>query len=150
MQNLVGEIQTKCRRITYAKIDVPEIGILAGQVIDIWSGGGAIEELTGDDLMESRYNDPMASTWYGCIEEFFSTNPVRKPIQIDLAKTQACHDAVDGHRAAVRAEKDFVFEEGIRLFNSAPKSTEDFRHNLKVQESASRHQGQDETHAALI
>ena len=138
MHNSHVELQGKCRRVTYAKVDIPSKGLEAGDVIDVWSGGGAIEGLTGDELMQARYNDPDAGNLYGCIEEYFATNPVRKPVKVDLTKVEACCSAVDAHRAAKKAEADFVFEKGIKLFGSEQSTTAALHHTLKIQEVHTR------------
>jgi len=151
MHNTKIELQGKCRRLFFAKINGPPLldeagdptGRLqysAGDVIGVASGGGALEELTGDDLIIATYNDHTAPQRIGCIEEFFNPIPVATPLTIDLAKVQACYDAVDTHRAATKAEADFVFERGIKLFGNESPTTTNLQHVLKVQEMHTREQ----------
>lgn len=140
------ESSGKCRRLVYAKIDIynPDAApgdapdFLAGDVIGVNSGGGVLEELTGDELIDYQFNDPEAHTRYGCIEEYFTPVPSKRPMQIDLTKVNACIDAVTAHKDAKKAESDFVFETSIELFRSEAGSTETFRHNLRVQEVMTR------------
>jgi hypothetical protein len=149
MHNPKIELQSKCRRLFYAKVDgpipvdengdlQPDMQVKAGDVTGIASGGGTLEELTGNDLVIATFNDHTAAERIGCIEEFFNPLSVTKPLKIDLAKVQVCCDAVDAHRAAVKAEGDFVFENGIKLFGSEQPTTEALRHLLKVQEMHTR------------
>ena len=147
MHNTTVELQGKCRRLFYAKVDLPVLTdadgvqgdpILAGAVLGIASGGGALEELTGDNLISATFNDPTAPARIGCIEEFYSTSPESVPLRVDLAKVQTCIDAVTAHRTAVQAERDYVFETGIVLFGSEHPTTERLEHSLKVQELHTR------------
>jgi len=143
-------MQGKCRRLFFAKVDgpprvdddgVPVIGshrYIAGDVLGVASGGGALEELTGDDLIAATYNDQTAPERIGCIEEYYNTLPATRPLRIDLTKVAACCDAVDAHRTAKQAEGDFVFEKGIGLFGSEPRTTGELRHTLKIQEMHTR------------
>ena len=154
MHNTNVEIQGKCRRLFFAKVDGPPIADVdvdgnltdrpgtfqhrAGDVINVASGGGAIEKLTGDDLIIATYNDITAPDRIGCIEMFYNPIPATKPTTIDLEKVQACCDAVDLYRTAKQAEDDFVFEKGITLLGSEVPTTEIFRHALTVQELQTR------------
>jgi len=146
MRNARVELQGKCRRIFFAKVDIFSPDALAdaspqhkaGDILGVASGGGAIDELEGDDLVIATFNDHNAPTRIGCIEEFFSTLPPGKPLTVDLTKASACHDAVAAHRAATKAESDFVFEKGIKLFGSEQPTTAALRHTLKVQEMHTR------------
>ena len=148
------EMQGKCRRLFYAKIDGPPAvdvdvdGNLtdqpgtfqyrAGDVVNVASGGGAIEGLTGNDLIIATYNDITAPDRIGCIEMFYNPIPATKPKTINLGKVQGCWDAVDSYRTAKQAEDDFVFEKAITLLGSELSTTEVFRHSLKVEELHTR------------
>ena len=149
MHNLTVESQGKCRRLFFLKVDgdiplddagqpVPDAQPKAGDVVGVASGGGAIASLTGDDLIVATFNDQTAPLRIGCIEEFFNPIPVSKPLKVDLVRVQECLDAVAAHRAAVKAEADFVFEKGIQLFGSEQPTTNALRHILKVQELYTR------------
>jgi hypothetical protein len=73
------EETTKCRFLFYDKT--------TGDVLDVGSGGGAGEALTGDAFIMWRFNDATAPSRIGCIPYYF--NPLGmtdKPIHIDLAK----------------------------------------------------------------
>jgi len=94
MHNLTVESQGKCRRLFFLKVDgdiplddagqpVPDEQPKAGNVIGVASGGGALEDLTGDDLIIATFNDHTAPLRIGCIEEFFNTIPVRRPVCVD-------------------------------------------------------------------
>jgi len=141
---LAVETQTKCRRLFYAKVDFlistpdGDQQILAGDVMAVASGGGAIADLTGDDLIVATYNDHTAVERIGCIEEFFHPVPATRPLKVDLTKVQPCCDAVEAHRNAAKAEAEFVFETGIKLFGSEQRTTGDLQHLLKVQEMHTR------------
>jgi len=144
------ESEGKCRRLFYAKVDGPpqrdelEVAIpgtfqhLAGDVLGLASGGGALEGLTDDNLVIATFNDETAPERIGCIEEYYNPLSLGNPLRIDLTKVQACRDAVNNHRAAKQAEADFVFEKGITLFGSESQTTADLRHVLKVQEMHTR------------
>jgi hypothetical protein len=146
MHNHTVELQGKCRRLFYAKADMfatlaspddpPEA--VVGDIIGVASGGGAIAELMGDELIIATFNDLTAPERIGCIEEYYSPVPAKRPHRIDMAKVPACCDAVDAHRAAVKAEAEFVFETGIKLFGSEQPTTAALRHILKVQEMHTR------------
>jgi len=136
MHNKVIEMQGKCRRLFYAKVTFGDV--IAGDVLGVASGGGAIDTLTGDDLVIATWNDHTAPERIGCVEEYYNPIPSYKPVKIDLAKVQACHDAVGAHRVAKKAEDDFVFEKGIKLFGSEQPTTAALRHLLKVQEMHTR------------
>ena len=140
--NTNAELQRKCRRLIYWKVDGPVDASgnqpQAGDVDGVSSGGGALEELTGDNLIIAIYNDLTAPLRYGCIEEFYNPIPASKPVRIDLTKAAACCAAVDNHRVAKQAERDFVFEKGIILFGSEQLTTEALRHTLKIQEMHTR------------
>jgi hypothetical protein len=142
MHNLAVEMQGKCRRLFYAKTVMlnPDESVChaVGDVVGVASGGGALEELTGDALIVATYNDHTAPERIGCVEEFYSPVPSRKPLKVDMTKVQTCHDAVESHRVARKAEADFVFEKGITLFGSEQPTTESLRHTLKVQELHTR------------
>ena len=68
MPNRTVEMQGKCRRLFYAKIDLlnadGSVGTPAGSTW-VASGGGALEELTGDDLVIATHNDATAPTRIG-------------------------------------------------------------------------------------
>jgi len=128
----------------YTKVDIPGPNpgdppqMLAGDVISLASGGGAIADLSGDDLIIATFNDHSAPERIGCIEEFYSPVPATKALSIDLAQVSSCCDAVDAHRLAQKAEADFVFEKSIKLFGNEQSTTEGFRHVLRVQEMHTR------------
>lgn len=146
MHNTNVELQGKCRRLFYFRVDQePQEGDdgvtrqkLAGDIMGVASAGGALEQLTGDDLVIATFGDHTAPERIGCVEEFYSPIPSNKPLKIDLTKIGACCAAVDNHRAAVKAEADFVFEKGIKLFGSESQTTTALRHTLKVQEMNTR------------
>jgi hypothetical protein len=138
------ELQGKCRRLFYAKVDfpmpvdengddVPGQRLTAGSVLGIASGGGALEELTGDELVIATYNDPTAPDRIGCVEEFYNPHPVKVPLRIDLAKAQGCCDAVTAHRTAKQEEDDFVFETSLTVLGYEVVGIENLRHQLKIQ-----------------
>ena len=154
--NLTVELQGKCRRLFFAKVDGPpnfdpvtNLPIpggapqyLAGDILNVASGGGALAELKGDNLIIATFNDSTAPDRVGVVEEYYNPTPAPgktlKPKSIDLTKAQDCCDAVDNHRTAKRAESDFVFETGIKLFGSESPTTAALRHTLKVQEMYTR------------
>lgn len=142
MHNLIVEMQGKCRRLFYAKAAMlnPDASVChaVGDVVGVASGGGALEELTGDALIVATFNDHSAPDRIGCVEEFYNPVPSRKPLTVDMSKVQACHDAVESHRIARKAEVDFVFEKGIKLFDREPPTSEYLRHNLLVEELHTR------------
>jgi hypothetical protein len=127
------EIQQKCRRLFY----MLDTGIVMG----LMSGGGTMESLTGNDLIQATFtlaDDSDPTLTIGVIEEYYSPLHGRKPVSLDLTKVQACKDAVDSHRVAVKAEADFVFEKSITLFGSESQTTNALTHTLKVQEMYTR------------
>jgi hypothetical protein len=131
------QITRKCRRLFYNKT--------TGDVMGITSGGGVAENMTGNTLIlatfamcDSEGNDIDPLTVVGCVEEYYTPLHARKPVRVDLTKIQACCDAVDAHRSAVKAESDFVFEKGIKLFGSEQPTTDALQHLLKVQEMHTR------------
>lgn len=162
MHNIKVELQGKCRRLFFAKLDGPEkidedgnpisgeLQHLAGDVLGVASGGGALAELTGDDLIIATFNDQTAPARIGCIEEFFSPLPILDPIKVDLRLVQSCIDAVDVHRKAVKDERDFVFETGIKIFNTEYPTTERLHHQIKVQEASTRYQNEATIHDQII
>jgi len=142
--NVAIEIQTKCRRLFYAKASHRKPGerqILAGDVIGTASGGGAIAGLTGDALIVATYNDHTASEWIGCIEEYYNPIPASgktlKPVSVDLSKVKACSDAVTAHRAAVQEKADFILECGVQCGSGSITDTE-LRRYLKISEIRTR------------
>ena len=107
--------------------------------------GGEQETLSGGDLILATFamKDPLGNeidprTVVGCLERYWTPLHGRKPIQIDLTKVGACCAAIDNHVAAEKAEADFVFEKGIKLFGSEQPTTAALRHRLKVQEMHTR------------
>ena len=149
MHNTRVELQGKCRRLFFAKMDGPipvddngdprpDWQVKAGKVIGVAFGGGALAELIGDDLIVATFNDHTAAERIGCIEEFYNPLPAAKPLTVDLAKVPACCSAVDVHRTATKAEVAFVFEKSITLFGSESQTTNALRHSLKVQEMHTR------------
>jgi hypothetical protein len=127
------ELQRKCRRLFY--------NLATGEVMGLASGGGAMESLTGDDLIRATFSfadDSDPTLTIGVIEEFYSPLHGRKPISVDLLKVKSCCDAVDAHRAAKKAEADFIFEKSVKLFGSEQPTTKAFQHALKVQEMYTR------------
>lgn len=136
MHNTKVELQGKCRRFFYAKVDFGSE--VAGKVLGVASGGGALLELTGDDLVNATFNDHNASSRIGCVEVYYNRIDNAAPLTVDLTKIQTCHDAVDSHRVAQKAEADFVFEKGITLLGSEQPTTDSLRHSLKVQELHTR------------
>ena len=137
------ELQGKCRRLFYAKVDfpmpvddagadVPDRRLTAGTVLGIASGGGSLEELTGDELVAATFNDPTAPDRIGCVEEFYNPHPVKVPLRIDLANAQGCSDAVTAHRAAKQEEADFAFETSLTILGYEVTGIENLRHQLKI------------------
>jgi len=59
----------KCRRLIYLK----ETGEVQGK----HSGGGAMDQFTGDALLVMMFNDKNAPEKFGCIEAYF--NPIGNP-----------------------------------------------------------------------
>lgn len=157
MSNRVVEMQGKSRRLFYAKVnllnDDGSVGVPAGATW-IASGGGALELLTGDDLIIATHNDSTAPARIGCLEEYYNPIPAAgktvKPFSIDLTKVAACHIAVDNHRAAKRAEADFVFEKGITLFGRELATTAAFRHSLRIEVIQGRESERTHGHDAII
>jgi len=159
--NFKVEMQGKCRRLFYALSDGPPkndengdpipgmVQYKAGDVLAVASGGGALEELTGDDLIVATFNDHTAPQRIGCIEEFFSPVPATKPLRVDLTLVRGCCDAVDAHRAAVKAEKDYVFETSIRMFSAAMPKPQ-FVQQLTVQEIHTRGEERATDHRAIL
>lgn len=129
--NVQVELQGKCRRLYYAKVAFGYTA--AGAVLGVASGGGAVSDLAGDDLIIATFNDPSAPDRIGCIEEYYSPVLANKPLRVDLALVGACHHAVDAHRVAKKAEAAFAFETAIKLFGSE-SSTATLRHMLTVEE----------------
>jgi len=136
MHNTKVELQGKCRRFFYAKVDFDDV--VAGKILGVAAGGGALLELTGDDLINATFNDHDASSRIGCVEVYYNRIDNAAPLTVDLTKIQTCHDAVDSHKVAQKAEADFVFKKGITLFGSEQRTTADLRHALKVQEMYTR------------
>ena len=68
MHNSIVELQGKCRRLFYAKVDImalnsepgDEPDFKAGDILGIASGGGTIELLTGNELIIATFNDHTA------------------------------------------------------------------------------------------
>jgi len=126
------EIQQKCRRLFYV--------LATGQVMGLASAGGAMESLTGDDLIRATFSlkddsDPTLSI--GVIEEYYSPLHGRKPVSLDLTKVPACQDAVAAHRAADQEKADFILECSIECGAECTRET-DLRHVLKVAEIRTR------------
>ena len=144
MHNSNAELQGKCRRLFYAKIDIigpsGEIESPAGKCW-VASGGGALEILTGDDLIVATFNDHTAPERIGCVEEYYNPIPapgkLLKPLSIDLTKVAACCDAVTAHRAADQEKADFILECGLECGTECSKERE-LRHVLKVSEIRTR------------
>jgi len=121
--NLNVETQGKCRKVAYLTVDRPITDALgdqidtmpAGTVFSIFSGGGAQEELTGDDLLIARYNDPTAPQWLGCIEMFYNRFDSRAPVFVDLATVDECHRCVEAVRAAEKALERYIWEQSLLL-----------------------------------
>lgn len=144
MPNRTVEMQGKCRRLFYAKVDLlngdGSVGTPAGSTW-VASGGGALEELTGDDLVIATHNDATAPTRIGCVEVYYNPTPAPgktlKPIAIDLTKVEACCDAVTAHRAADQEKADFILECGLECGSECSRESE-LRHILKVAEIRTR------------
>jgi len=131
MHNTAVEMQGKCRRLFYAKVTFGDV--VAGDALGVASGGGAISDLTGSDLIIATFNDLSAPERIGCIEEYYSPVHANKPLSVDLTLVGACHHAVDAHRVAKKAEAAFTFETAIKLFGSE-SSPAILRHMLTVEE----------------
>ena len=144
MHNRTVEMKGKCRRLFYAKVDILNddgtVGLPAGRTW-VASGGGAVEELTGDDLVIATCNDPTAPDRIGCVEQYYNPIPapgkLLKPLSIDLSKVEACRDAVTAHRAADQEKADFILECSIECGAECTRET-DLRHVLKVAEIRTR------------
>lgn len=155
--NVQAEMKTKCRRLFYAKVDITrtredgtvELRTPAGAVLGVASGGGALEELSGDALIISTFNDLSAPDRIGCVEEFYNPIPARRPLTVNLAKIQACHNAVDAHRVAKKAERDYIFETGIVLSGNELTGP-DLDNLLKVNEVRTRTDGRIGEHQSTL
>ena len=137
MSNVAVESQRNCRRLFYE--------LATGTVWGLTGMGGKQETLSGGDLILATFtmkdalgNEIDPRTVVGCLERYWTPLHGRKPIQIDLTKVGACCAAIDNHVAAEKAEADFVFEKGIKLFGSEQPTTAALRHLLKVQEMHTR------------
>ncbi len=98
------EATTKCRYLFY--------DLSTGDVLDVGSGGGAGESLTGSAFLMWRFNDPTAPSRIGCIPYYFAKlGATSAPLQIDPTqadsyrlKSIAWHDArLSGDAAATHA-----------------------------------------------
>ena len=125
------ELQRKCRRLVYDK----NTGAVAGLI----SGGGATEGLTGDALIMATFvvhdelgNDVDPTTVFGIVEEYFSPRRHGKAVTIDLTKVDACHAAVEAHRAVKKAEVDFTEECGAACFGNADMTVAQLARALKL------------------
>jgi hypothetical protein len=158
-----AELQGKCRYFFYAKVDLYRRGessaegdtpeTTAGTVFDIGSGGGGSgpDHVTGADLISARFGGTYSPDQVGCVEEYYNPLPVMTPASVNLSRIQGCVDAVDAHHVATKAEADFVFEKGIKLFGSEVQTTPGLRHVLKVQEMHTRDDsGRVSDHDAII
>lgn len=74
---LVEEI-TKCRFLFYDKV--------TGDVLDVGSGGGAGETLTGDAFVMWRFNDVTAPDRIACIPYYFNKLGATRPLRLDVTK----------------------------------------------------------------
>jgi hypothetical protein len=152
MHNTKVELQGKCRRFFYAKVDGPpfvdadgnptsDLQHVAGDILGVASGGGALGDLTGDDLVIATHNDPTAPDRIGCVEEYYEPLPAPgktlTPVSIDLSKVEACCDAVTAHRAADQEKQDFILECGLECGSECSKEIE-LRYILKVAEIRTR------------
>lgn len=97
-----AEMQRKERRLFYAK--VAWNGMIAGDVIGLMSGGGALEELECDDLLIAKFNDNDAPNNIGCLESFYSPIHGRRPATVDLAKVAAYETAQQSFKAGRNSE----------------------------------------------
>lgn len=124
MHNTTVELQGKCRKLTYMKIDRPitdENGAVtgtmkAGTVFSIFSGGGALEELTGDDLLIAKYHKPEwgpTPSWLGCIEMFYNQQGMPEPLMVDLAAVDECHKCVETVWEAQATRNNYIWEQGL-------------------------------------
>jgi len=101
MHNTKVELQGKCRRFFYAKVDGPpsvdedgnpipdSFQHVAGDILGTASGGGALEKLRGDDLIIATFNDSTAPERIGCVEEYFS--PIPQHYTIRSTRTGNCY-----------------------------------------------------------
>lgn len=108
-----AEIQRKERRLFYAKIDGN--GMLAGDVLGVMSGGGALAELEGDDLLIAKFNDNDAPAKIGCLESFYSPIHGRRPATVDLTKIAVYESAQQayssGRGSATDAARDLLVKD---------------------------------------
>ena len=96
-----AETQRKERRLFYAKVDGN--GMLAGDVLGLMSGGGALEELEGDDLLIAKFNNNDAPLTIGYLESFYSPIHGRRPATVDLTKIAAYESAQQAFKAGRKA-----------------------------------------------
>lgn len=148
MHNTKLEMQGKCRRLFYAKKDFPVIEgqsiTKAGDVMGIVGGDSVALDLTDDELIIYTFRDYSAPEYIGCIEDFFNTIPKTKPLKVDMTKIQKILDCVKAHKAAVKAEKDFIFINGLKLFGTEFSTNVGFVHALKIRELISENQDPEE------
>ena len=115
-----AELKSKCRRLIYDKI--------SGKVCGVAAGGGALEELTGDALIYATISmvdgtDPVDR--FACIEEYYNPSDQGKPLSVDLATVNRCHDAVSAHRTATAAEEDYIFRQSVLMTGTTTTPKED-------------------------
>lgn len=100
------EALTKCRFLLYDKG--------TGAVLDVGSGGGAGENLTGAAFIIWRRDDPNAPANIGCIPHLFNKIGAGEPSQVDIravdALVRCCHSWSSQKQAGESAECDAAFE----------------------------------------
>ena len=100
------EALTKCRFLLYDK--------LTGDVLDVGSGGGAGENLTGAAFIVWRRDDPNAAANIGCVPHFFGRIGAGEPVMVDLNSVDeycnCCHSWNGKKQSGESTECDAAFE----------------------------------------
>ena len=121
-----AESQGKCRRFFYDKT--------TGDVLGVASGGGALNELTGDDLIVATFNNADAPITIGCVEEYFTPLGGRAPEAVDLVRVDELAQAVTTTRDARVARDRFVRETSLTEDLGLSRDHQDLDDHLDIKE----------------
>ena len=107
--NVTVEMLGKKRRLFY------DLG--TGKVMGLASGGGALDELTGADLLVATFNDVDAPAKFGCLETYYSPIGRWKAATVDQG-------AVDAYKAAESLYKGLAVASGAGASAKAKEAFE--------------------------